>query len=65
MDKEDNNMATIKIKQIKSRANRPIDQKRTLDSLGLTKLGRVVEHEDTPSVRGMINKVSHLVEVID
>ncbi|MCQ2093851.1 MAG: 50S ribosomal protein L30 [Bacteroidaceae bacterium] len=58
-------MATIKIKQIKSRANRPIDQKRTLDSLGLTKLGRVVEHEDTPSVRGMINKVSHLVEVID
>lgn len=65
MDKEDINMATIKIKQIKSRANRPIDQKRTLDSLGLTKLGRVVEHEDTPSVRGMINKVSHLVEVID
>ena len=58
-------MATIKIKQIKSRANRPIDQKRTLDSLGLTKLGRVVEHEDTPSVRGMINKASHLVEVID
>ncbi|MBQ0102679.1 MAG: 50S ribosomal protein L30 [Prevotellaceae bacterium] len=58
-------MATIKIKQIKSRANRPIDQKRTLDSLGLTKLGRVVEHEDTPSVRGMINKVSHLVQVID
>ncbi|MBQ0022898.1 MAG: 50S ribosomal protein L30 [Prevotellaceae bacterium] len=58
-------MATIKIKQIKSRANRPIDQKRTLDSLGLTKLGRVVEHEDTLSVRGMINKVSHLVQVID
>ena len=58
-------MATIKIKQIKSRANRPIDQKRTLDSLGLTKLGRVVEHEDTPSVRGMVNKVSHLVQVID
>ena len=58
-------MATIKIKQIKSRANRPIDQKRTLDSLGLTKMGRVVEHEDTPSVRGMINKVQHLVEVVD
>ena len=58
-------MATIKIKQIKSRANRPNDQKRTLDSLGLTKLGRVVEHEATPSVRGLINKVSHLVQVID
>ena len=58
-------MATIKIKQIKSRANRPIDQKRTLDSLGLTKMNKVVEHEDTPAVRGMINKVSHVVKVVD
>ena len=58
-------MATIKIKQVKSRANRPIDQKRTLNSLGLTKLNQVVEHEDTPSVRGMIKKVNHLVKVID
>ena len=58
-------MATIKIKQIKSRANRPIDQKRTLDSLGLTKMNKVVELEDTPAVRGMINKVSHLVKVVD
>lgn len=58
-------MATIKIKQIKSRANRPIDQKRTLDSLGLTKMNKVVEHEDTPAVRGMINKVNHLVKVVD
>ena len=58
-------MATIKIKQIKSRANRPIDQKRTLDSLGLTKMNKVVEHEDTPAVRGMIKKVNHLVKVVD
>lgn len=58
-------MATIKIKQIKSRANRPADQKRTLDSLGLTKMNRVVEHEDTPAIRGMIHKVQHLVEVVD
>ncbi len=58
-------MATIKIKQIKSRANRPLDQKRTLDSLGLTKMNSVVEHEDTPSIRGMIRKVHHLVEVVD
>ena len=58
-------MATIKIKQIKSRANRPIDQKRTLDSLGLTKMNKVVEHEDTPAVRGMINNVNHLVKVVD
>lgn len=58
-------MATLKIKQIKSRANRPADQKRTLDSLGLTKFDKVVEHEDTPAIRGMIRKVNHLVEVID
>ena len=58
-------MATIKIKQIKSRANRPIDQKRTLDSLGLTKMNKVVEHEDSPAVRGMIKKVNHLVKVVE
>ncbi len=58
-------MATIKIKQVKSRNNRPIDQKRTLDSLGLNKINKVVEREDTPSLRGMIRKVEHLVEVID
>ena len=58
-------MATIKIKQVKSRNNRPIDQKRTLDSLGLNKIKKVVEREDTPTLRGMIRKVQHLVEVID
>ena len=58
-------MATIKIKQVRSRNNRPIDQKRTLDSLGLTKMNKVVEREDTPSLRGMIRKVEHLVEIID
>ena len=58
-------MATIKIMQVKSRANRPVDQKRTLKSLGLTKMNQVVEHEDTPSVRGMIKKVNHLVKVVD
>ncbi len=58
-------MATIKIKQVKSRNNRPIDQKRTLDSLGLTRINKVVEREDSPSLRGMIRKVEHLVEIID
>lgn len=57
-------MATVKIKQVKSRNNRPVDQKRTLDSLGLHKLNSVAEHEDTPALRGMIRKVQHLVEVI-
>ena len=58
-------MATIKIKQVKSQANRPIDQKSTLEALGLGKINRVVEREDSPSLRGMIRKVAHLVEVID
>lgn len=58
-------MATIKIKQTKSRIGAPIDQKRTLDALGLKKLNHEVEKEDTPVVRGMITKVRHLVKVVD
>lgn len=58
-------MATIKVKQIKSRINAPIDQKRTLLALGLRKISQVVEVGDTPSVRGMIRKVHHLVTVVD
>ena len=56
-------MAKIKIKQVKSRINRPARQKRTLESLGLRKMNQVVEMEDTPQVLGMINQVRHLVEV--
>ncbi len=58
-------MATIKIKQTKSRIGSPKDQKWALDTLGLTKMNRVVEHEDTPSIRGLIRKVHHLVTVIE
>lgn len=58
-------MATIKVKQIKSRIGAPIDQKKTLISLGLRKISQVVEVEDTPSIRGMIRKVHHLVQVVD
>ena len=58
-------MATIKIKHIKSKIGYPVDQKRTLEALGLHKISQVVETEDTPVIRGMIRKVHHLVEVID
>ena len=60
-----NNMMkkNIKIKLIKSGIGRKSDQKKTLIGLGLNKIGRSKELEDTPSVRGMINKVKHLVEV--
>jgi large subunit ribosomal protein L30 len=57
-------MATIKIKQIKSRIGAPKDQKNTLIYLGLHKISQVVEVEDTPSNRGMIRNVHHLVEVV-
>lgn len=58
-------MATIKVKQIKSRIGAPKDQKRTLDALKLTKLNKVVEVEDNASIRGMIQKVRHLVTIIE
>ena len=58
-------MATIKVKQIKSRINAPKDQKATLMALGLRKISQIVEVEDTPSIRGMIRKVHQLVSVID
>ena len=55
---------TIRIKQIGSSIGRKFDQKKTLVGLGLNKVGRIRELEDTPSIRGMINKVKHLVKII-
>ncbi len=55
---------TIKIRQTGSPIRRPKDQHATLKGLGLGKIGRVRELEDTPSVRGMIRKVSHMVEIV-
>ena len=58
-------MATIKVKQVRSRIHAPRTQKATLDTLGLKKLNQVVEVEDTPSTRGLIKAVHNLVMVID
>ena len=57
-------MAKIKIKQIGSPIRRKNDQRATLVGLGLNRMGRESTLEDTPSVRGMINKVSYLVKVL-
>ncbi len=57
-------MAKIRIKQVKSGIKRPEVQKRTLKALGFRKLNQVVEHEDTPQIKGMIAVVSHMVEVV-
>lgn len=58
-------MATIKVQQVRSRIKCPKVQKLTLDALGLKKMNQVVEHNDTPQIRGMINVVKHLVRVIE
>ncbi len=56
-------MGKIKVTQVKSNIKRPQNQKRTLEALGLKKIGQVVEHEATPSILGMVKKVEHLVSV--
>ncbi|ABC63712.1 50S ribosomal protein L30 [Erythrobacter litoralis] len=58
-------MAKIKIKQTGSPIRRPESQKKILVGLGLNKMHKVVELEDTPEVRGAIAKIPHLVEVVD
>ncbi len=58
-------MAKIKIKQTGSPIRRPERQEKTLIGLGLNKMHRIVELEDTPEVRGMIRKVRHMVQVVD
>ena len=56
-------MSKIKITQTRSVIRRPADQKKTMVALGLRKIGKTVEVEATPQIRGMISKVSHLVSV--
>lgn len=56
-------MARIKITQVKSTIKRPQVQKRTIEALKLGKINRSVEVELNPQIQGMINRVSHLVEI--
>jgi large subunit ribosomal protein L30 len=54
-------MGKIKVTQVKSAIKRTQNQKRTLEALGLKRIGQVVEHENTPNILGMVSKVKHLV----
>ena len=54
---------TLRVKQVKSQIGRKYDQDRTLKAMGLGRIGKTVELVDNASVRGMINKVSHLISV--
>lgn len=56
-------MGKIKITQVRSSIKRPQNQKRTLEALGLKKIGQVVEHDSTPNILGMVKIVEHLVNV--
>ncbi|QDO93812.1 50S ribosomal protein L30 [Formosa sediminum] len=56
-------MGKIKVTKVKSTIKRTQRQKRTLEALGLTRIGQVVEHENTPNILGMVAKVEHLVSV--
>ena len=58
-------MEKIRIKQVRSRIGRPEDQKLTLDALGLTKMNKVVEHNATPQILGMVKKIQHLITVVE
>ena len=57
--------ATIRIQQYRSGIGFSFKQKRVLTSLGLGKLGRIVEKPDNPSIRGMVAKIPHLVRIVD
>ena len=56
-------MAKILVKQVKSKINCPLVQKRTLEAWGLRKMRQVVEHDASPAILRMVNKVKHLVSV--
>jgi large subunit ribosomal protein L30 len=56
---------TIQIEQVRSGIGRPRGQREVLRSLGLRRIRHVVERQDTPAVRGMVNKIPHLVRVLE
>lgn len=58
-------MAKVKITQVRSLIDRPKDQKLTIQALGLGRINKSVEVENTPQIIGMVNKVSHLVTVTE
>lgn len=58
-------MAMVKIKLVKSPIGKPETHKRTVKALGFSKIGQVVEKNDTPQIRGMIHQIDYMVEVLD
>ncbi len=65
MAKKTSEAKTIRIRQIRSGIGFPRGMRETLKGLGLRRINHVVERDDTPETRGMISKISHLVEIVD
>ena len=65
MPTKEKKTGTIKVKWVTSFIACPRDMRQTIRGLGLRRLHQVVEHQDTPAIRGMILKVRHLVEVVE
>ncbi len=57
--------ATIRVEQVRSPIGYPKNQREVLRSLGLRRIRHVVEREDTPAVRGMVRKISHLARIVE
>ncbi|MDK2867058.1 MAG: large subunit ribosomal protein [Clostridiales bacterium] len=58
-------MATVKVKLVKSTIGALPKHRKTIEALGLRKIGQVVEKQDNPQMRGMVNQVCHLVEIVE
>jgi large subunit ribosomal protein L30 len=56
--------ATIRVQYYRSVIQAPVKHKRVVKGLGFTRLNQIVEREDTPSIRGMVNTVPHLVRIV-
>lgn len=63
--KKKNAAATMRIQWVRSAIGAPKKHKRVVRGLGFTRLNQVIEREDTPSIRGMVNKIPHLVRVVE
>jgi large subunit ribosomal protein L30 len=58
-------LATIKVKLVKSTIGALPKHRRTVEALGLRKIGQILEKQDNPQMRGMVNQVSHLVKIVE
>ena len=63
MPKQETTTKTLRVTQIRSAIGFPKDQKATVKALGLRRLHQTVEHVDTPALRGMLNKIIHLIKI--